>query len=152
MVDFTNYETIVVRGPVNIRGRLDFPDATKVTLETTGIIVQGELSMTSTKLVDGTADITIRLNEDNDVVLIPDAPNSEACGEGGCNLGPKPFVVAGGRVSVNGLPDECTTWTTVVDVISSDIPVPLYFAQRPQMPDLCSDPLIEEDFELGRNK
>jgi len=160
MENYNNTSTSIdLSGTLNIKGKLDFPDGTKVTLNTAGIIVQGELSIQSSKVVDGVPDITIRFTGTDDVFFNPEAPNTDVCGTGNlpCNLGPKPFVVAGGTVDIKGLPDDCPTWTTMLDIISDDKHVPLAFAQPPELPTtsegVCSDEfVITEDFESGINK
>ena len=45
------------------------------------------------------------------------APNTNVCPNGSCNLGAKPFVVAGGKLNIRGFPDNtCKTWTPIKDV------------------------------------
>jgi len=157
MEQFTDADTtIVLNGPLNIKGKLHFPDGTKLTLVTPGIIVQGQLSIKSTKLVDGIPDIIFRFTGEITELFIPDEPNAHACGQQGCNLGSKPFLVAGGTVHINGLPDHCPTWTTIIDVIADGYNIPLSYPHSPDLPlsseGLCTQDVIAEDFELGLNK
>jgi len=151
----TTDTTIVLSGPLNIKGKLDFPDGTKVTLRTTGIFVQGELSMTSTKVVDGIPDIILQFTGTENVFFTPDEPNTDACAGSPCNLGPKPFVVAGGKVNIDGMPDDCPTWTTVKDLIDGGKPKPLSYPKVPDLPitskGTCLQTLINEDFEDSLN-
>jgi len=153
MGGFTNREIITLTGPLDIKGKLDFPDGTKVQLETTGIFVQGELSMKSTKLVDGTPDVVISLTGSSDVIFTPDSQNAAACDENGCNFGPKPIVVAGGRLNIDGMPDSCSTWTTVADYERIEKPTPTKYRKQPTIPDTsagtCDFTLLEERFENG---
>lgn len=157
MESYTSVDTVVTLSTLNIKGKLEFPDGTEVTLKTTGIIVQGELSITSTKVVDGNPAIVFQFNGDVDVNFFPDAPNADACGQQGCNLGIKPFVVAGGKVHIHGLPDNCLTWTTMVDIIADGNYAPLSYPQFPDLPTpsegVCSNnTLISQGFEFGLNK
>ena len=156
MAGYTSGETIVIPGTLNIEGKLDFPDGTKVSLVTEGIFVQGELAMKSTKIVDGNPDITIQLVGDDDVLFTPNAENVGSCPDGTCNVGPKPFVVAGGKVDIDGLPDGCPTWTHIKEMKSGELPIPLDFPQRPTLPipseGACLDVLLSENFETGKNK
>ena len=154
---FTNNEVITLSGSLNIKGRLVFNDGTKVTLKTTGVIVEGELAMTSTKPIDGTPDIVIELTGTDDVMFTPDTTNSDACGGNfaPCNLGPKPIVVAGGKLDINGMSDTCPTWFLVEDVVASGKPNPIEYMKRPALPTssagACHENLINESFEGGLN-
>lgn len=155
MGNFINGETITLTGPLNIKGKLEFPSGTKVTLKTTAIIVQGELVMNSTKVVDGTPDVTIELYGSEDVLFTPDDEvNQAVCDAGSCNLGPKPFVVAGGTLDINGLPDTCPTWTTVKSITTTGKPVPTTYLKQPELPTrsdngTCSEFILQETFANG---
>jgi len=161
MSQYTNTSTTInLTGTLNIIGKITFPQGTKVTLKTTGIIVQGKLSMVSQGVVTGEPDIVVQLTGTEDVFFTGAAPNANACGSGGepCNLGPKPFVVAGGQVMIKGLGENCPTWTPILDVISNDKHQPLAYAKHPILPvdedgsQLCETFLLEENFAEGRNK
>ena len=56
----------------------------------------------------------------NDVTFtnaMTSAPNTNVCPNGSCNLGPKPFVVLGGKLNIRGFPDNsCKTWTPIKNV------------------------------------
>jgi len=153
---FSSGEKITLTGPLDIKGKLDFPDGTKVTLETTGIFVQGELSMSSTKTVNGIPDIIIKLTGSDDILFTPDPENFAACEETSCNLGPKPIVVAGGKLTINGMPDSCPTWTTVADHERGAKPNPTEYRKQPTPPPqsvgICESALLEESFESGNGK
>jgi len=157
MDSFVNNEVIEISGPLHIKGRLELNDGTKVVLKTTGVIVEGELAMTSTKPVDGTPDIVIELTGTDDVSFVPEAINSDVCGPDfePCILGPKPIVVAGGVLDINGISDTCETWFVVEDVSASGKPNPLDYPRRPEVPTpsvgTCSDNLILESFDSGLN-
>jgi len=146
---YTNNEKISINGTLNIIGRLEIPNGSKVTIETTGIIVQGELDIVSSKIIDGTPDITIQFLGDEDVTFTPDSTNAQVC-SGPCELGAKPFVVAGGKVDIRGMPDtNCRTWTTIKDFTTGGKPIPMNIPKW-QNTDTCSDStILSEDFENG---
>lgn len=50
-------------------------------------------------------------------------PNKNVCPNGSCNLGPKPFFVAGGKLNIDAFPDNnCKTHTPIKNVLRS-VPV-----------------------------
>jgi len=164
MGNYKNGQYISLTGPLDIMGKLEFPEGTKVKLETTGIIVQGELAMTSQRPVDGVHDIVVKFKGADDIFFSPHPENAEACtgvSTGGhisniCNLGAKPFVVAGGKLTINGLPNDCPSWTTVEDYESSALsgkPFPTEFSKPPILPipseGTCDLTLIKQEFENG---
>jgi hypothetical protein len=153
---YTAGETIDIEGTLNIEGKLDFPDGTKLSLVAKGIFVQGELTMKSTKIVDGEPDITIQLVGDDDVTFTPNEENENSCSLGSCHLGSKPFLVAGGKVDIDGLPDACPTWTHIKEIKSGETPKPITFPKQPALPTpsegSCGEVLLSENFESGKNK
>ncbi len=155
MDSFTNNEVITLTGTLNIKGRLEFNDGTKVTLKTAGVIVEGELAMTSTKPVDGTPDIVIELTGTSPVIFTPHADNSAACGGAACTLSAKPFVVAGGKLDISGFPDTCPTWSTLDSYIGAGMATPSDYPKRPTLPTpsqgTCGYSFIDENFESGLN-
>jgi G8 domain len=89
-----------LNGGIDIQGKLIVPDNVPIDITTTSIIVQGELSMTSTKPVNGIPQIKVTLVGSNDVTYTPIDVNAKACqGLTTCTAGKKPFVVAGGKVT-----------------------------------------------------
>jgi hypothetical protein len=89
---------LTLQDGIDIQGKLVFPDNYSITLRTTSIVVQGELDMTSTKVVDGTPNIQIIMIGDNSLQkFTPVGENAGACG-GDCVMGKKAIVVAGGKV------------------------------------------------------
>ena len=57
-----------------------------------------------------------------------EAPNKNVCTgtDSKCNLGVKPFVVVGGKVNINGMPDTCAMHTSILQKIYTD---PIYDAE-----------------------
>ena len=111
---------------INIKGKLQFPINHKAVINTPYVIVQGELEIavnhdqisphnTATRFV---------LTGTEDVIFAPsDPPNANACEQTGgtCNIGPKPFLVAGGKVNFNAMPEEtCATHTPLKKKIHTD--------------------------------
>ena len=94
---------------------------------TTSILVHGELSIESTKPIDGNPDISITWLPSNKTHSFQLPGNEEgsnaicggeraACGMGGG----KPFVVAGGKLDIRGLPSPTMpTWVPIYDVDTS---------------------------------
>ena len=101
-------------------------------IETPFVRVQGELIMTSTRAVTNLPDITIVLTgtKEGPGDFVPSDSNELACTAihipdsqpSPCRVGKKPFVTAGGRLNINGLPDICPTWLKLEDVITDEIP------------------------------
>mmetsp|Transcript_33905 Transcript_33905/g.49625 ORF Transcript_33905/g.49625 Transcript_33905/m.49625 type:complete len:1459 (-) Transcript_33905:164-4540(-) len=150
-------ETLTMASGLNVIGRLDFPDGSKVTIETPSVFVQGILSMSSTRAVTGEPDISIRMTGDTDIIFTPEGENAGACSGGACNVGPKAFVVAGGQLDINAMPDSCPTWSHILSVGHAAQPVPADFPSPPDPPTsssgaLCSASVVNEDFEGGLNQ
>jgi hypothetical protein len=111
-------------GGLDIQGKLQFLDGYQVNIETPYVRVQGELHLTSTKPWDGTQDVTITLTGTNTELpkFVPANTNMMKCGMSGakCTTGKKPFIVAGGKLIINGLPSlDTPTWVHLYDIGSS---------------------------------
>ena len=128
---------------LNIEGKLLFPLNHKVNILTPYVIVQGELeiSVDHDKITPNNIGTNIILTGTSDVYFQPTkAPNQNACEETGnqCNLGVKPFVVAGGKVDINALPESCSTYTPVLQKKYTD---PTYnykdFPHYVTLPETC---------------
>ena len=104
---------------INVKGKLLFPINHKVVINTPFVIVQGELEITvnHNQISPHNKATRFVLTGTEDVIFSPsDPPNENACEQTGgtCNLGPKPFLVAGGKVNFNAVPDEtCVTHTPI---------------------------------------
>lgn len=150
---------IIRTGLIDVIGVLVFPNATKMTLVTPGIIVQGKLIMEREQniIVDSDPDITIELNGKEDIKWEPTNSNSESClnpatEEMDCNIGKRAIVVAGGTVDIRAFPNSCKTWTHLADVVREDLPVPTTFSGVVKLPNVtgCTERvLIDEDFSAG---
>ena len=110
---------------INIIGKLKFPNNKKVTVRTKYVIVQGELEITADHatiapenesvvfIITGTADVKWKATNN---------PNTGACDEQPsklCNLGAKPFFVAGGKLNIEAFPPggNCKTHTPILDKV-----------------------------------
>jgi hypothetical protein len=92
--------TLNLNGGIDIQGKLVVPEDFSISITTTTIIVQGELSMTSTKSISGTPKIKVMLVGSKDIAFTPIDVNANACqGLATCNGGKKSFIVAGGKVT-----------------------------------------------------
>ena len=108
-MDITDNRTLTYAGGMRIIGQLDFPNSAQVVIKTSSVIVEGELSMVSTDPITGTPKIKFILTGSAPVIFTPSTPNQMACGLQGCNVGPKAIVVAGGKLNVKGIADDCPT-------------------------------------------
>lgn len=111
---------------IDIQGTLLFPDGYKLILETPFVLVQGVLEMKSTREVTEEPDVRFVMTGTKDNTFTPAQPNRLACTEPGsrtpveCNVGAKAIAVAGGRLDVQGIGQQCTTWVHLEDRIADD--------------------------------
>jgi len=88
-MDVTDNSTLTFSGGMRIIGKLVFPNEAVVTIRTTSVIVEGELSMTSTDPITGSPKVKFIMTGTTAVTFTPTAPNSAVCGSSGCNVGPR---------------------------------------------------------------
>lgn len=150
-MDYTDNTVVTLESGLNIIGELRFPSGTIVTLKTPSIIVQGKLSMTSDFPIDGKPYVKVVLTGEEDVILNPAAPNTGSCPAGGCNLGPKAVVVAGGTLDISGMPADCPSWSVMEDDGSSTQPVPETFDKPMEPVEGCPSAYVDESFDDGEN-
>jgi hypothetical protein len=120
-MDINDNSTLTFSGGMRIIGKLIFPNEALVTIRTTSLIVEGELSMTSTDAVTGSPKVKFIMTGTAAVTFTPTAPNSTACGTSGCNIGPKAIVVAGGQLNIKGISDTCPTVAYMEDMDMSEV-------------------------------
>eukprot|EP00957_Ditylum_brightwellii_P086586 6587815-Ditylum_brightwellii.AAC.1 len=94
---------------LNVIGRLVILDGSKVTIKTPSVFVQSILSIGSTRAITGEPDVCICMTGNTNINFTPKGENVGACSGGACNVGPKVFVVAGGQLDINSMPDTCPT-------------------------------------------
>jgi hypothetical protein len=154
MDSFVNNEVITLTGTLRVQGRLEFNDGTKVTLQTKGVLVEGELAMTSTKPVDGNPDIVIELTGTTAYSFPLHPDNAASIQTSTLSVEAKTFMVLG-KLDINGLPDSCPTWSTIESFIGSGMVEATNYAQRPTLPvpskGTCDYDLVKEAFENGLN-
>lgn len=128
-------------GGIDIKGKLVFPRNHYVQIYTPFVIVQGELEIVvdHSKITPDNMATNFIMTGTSDVLFRPsDSPNNNVCPNGSCNLGKKPFVVAGGKVNIHGFPDSCSTHTPVLKKVYKD---PVYdpndFPQYATLPPSC---------------
>jgi len=129
---------------LDIEGKLLFPVNHKATIHTPYVIVQGELEIKvdHAKISPENLGTKFILTGTNNVIFDPsEAPNEKACdGLSGkkCNLGVKPFLVAGGKVNINSMSESCATHTPIMKKTYTD---PTYnkedFPYFTSLPELC---------------
>lgn len=111
---------------INIIGKLQFPLNHKATISTPFVIVQGELEIVvdTPQVSPENKATTFILTGTNDVIFNPtDSPNQKACASlpnGQCNIGKKPFLIAGGKVNIMAISDSCITHTPIQRKIAKD--------------------------------
>ena len=93
-VDYTDGSTITLLGGLNIQGKLYFPSTSNVRIYTSHVFVMGILEMDPPEHPNT---VEFRLFGSEIKLLHPIDNNEGACGDIGCQVGKKPFVVAGGE-------------------------------------------------------
>ena len=119
-------QDVIIAGGLNIKGKLKFPNNQKVTIHTPFVIVQGELSIKvdHDTISPNSESVAFNITGMEDIKFKPtDSPNTDACAlsNGECNLGRKPFVVAGGKLNIDAFPSSCSTHTPILATKTKDI-------------------------------
>jgi len=149
-----------VEGPLelvqglNIIGKLII--SKPIDINTPYVVVQGELHIISKKQWDGTQDITITLTGTSDNYVMLADSNMDTMHSKGCKIGKKAFVVAGGKLLIDGLPSvdyETPTWVHLQDTMTSQstsnkISIIEAYPGVVDLPEECNadGTLIDEDF------
>lgn len=149
--DLGNEQDITFNGGMHIKGLLKFPPNVRhVNIVTTSIIVEGELEITTDagNIAPENESIVFNITGTDNVNFMPaESPNINVCNTAGCDLGPKPFLVAGGKVNIQGFPldSSCATHTKILDKVQAKIiPDPSKFPSF--LPLLPSCPVSGIDF------
>ena len=129
---------------IDIKGKLLFPTNHRVTINTPFVFIQGELEIhVNSPIVSPENQATkFVLTGTDDVIFNPtDPPNENACDlllGAQCNMGSKPFLVAGGKINIIGMPETCATHTPILGKVYKD-PVydPVDFPTNYCMPSAC---------------
>jgi hypothetical protein len=90
-----------LKNGIDIQGKLIIPDGVQLRMTFPSMIVQGELSLTSTKPVNGIPNIVFTVvGTNNELTFTPIDVNANACkGQSTCTAGKKSIVVAGGKIT-----------------------------------------------------
>jgi hypothetical protein len=139
---------------INIQGRLRLapPQGSKVTIRTGSVLVQGILSIDTpyAPSVDETVNF-IMTDKGSDYNFKGFGDNSAICHGSHCNVGRRPIAVAGGRLDIKGLPDDCATWKHLESVSTSSSSnsgsAPVFQAPKAE----CSLEIMDEDFDVASN-
>ena len=113
---------VKIKKGLDIQGKLVIEDGSLVELHTPFLRVQGELEITSSKPVDGQPDVSIFMvgyDTERLTRFIPADSNKDACFGDFCEAGSKSFLIAGGKVTLNGLPENAPSWLHLHSVESS---------------------------------
>lgn len=108
---------------LDIQGKLVFPESYSLHVVAPMIVVQGELDIyAKEKPVDGEEQVVFTMiGEDEEQTFTPINENANKCrGEPTCVAGKKAFVVAGGVVDIQAIPERTPTWTLLQDMTSDD--------------------------------
>lgn len=148
---------------LDIQGTLIFPNASRLTLKTPFILVQGNLELDSLRTVSDDPDVKFLFTGKNQQSFLPADNNKFICSADGattpsrCRIGFKSFVVAGGRVTIRGLNGSCVTWTKLHDIARGGSPVSMVFEALPvkfvrsDSPFCHSWTYMQEDFSSANN-
>ena len=141
---------------LDIKGKLLFPVNQKVNIFTPYVIVQGELELNvdHDKVSPDNLATRFILTGTDAVSFTPsEEPNVNVCEQTNniCKLGVKPFLVAGGKVNINSIPETCATHTPIKKKIYKD-PVynPENFTEYITFPSSCPQSginFVSNDFE-----
>jgi G8 domain len=104
---------------LDIRCELVFADymLAKLTVLAPMVFVQGELEVKSTKPVDGLPADTFLMTGEQDQYSESIGENANTCSDGSkSDAGKKGIAVAGGRVTLQGIPSDLSTWMNIEDV------------------------------------
>ena len=165
-MNYDDSDVLELTHGLNIEGTLIFRNGYKITIKTPFIHVQGNLEMYARRKVTNEPDIKFILTGTNELItsFVPADNNRFACsGQGAttpspCFVGKKPIVVAGGRVIMRGVPNECPTWTNLQDIARDQVPAPTKFATLPTLDPSHTNPAcrslapyVQDDFSTNAN-
>ena len=158
-------ESVNFAGGLNVEGYLKIlppiDAASELSITTPFVFVQGKFTVDmeseESLLEERKGSIHIELVEGDgaDIHMIPHPHNSMACmGTMGCNVGKRPFVVAGGAMDIRAYSQTCPSWTNLVDVVRDAGMTelgPVEYEQAPQPLADCPATVVREDFEGDTN-
>lgn len=141
-------------GGLDIRGKLTVPSTANVTLSTPHVFVQGELDIQSdAEITPANLAIRFLLTGTAAQTFVPVDSNAGFCGTAGCDVRHKAFIVAGGKLNIDAMPESCPTWTHLKSFTAGS--VTLLDEHKVDMfeppPAGCDVALIDNHFDLSMN-
>ena len=135
---------------LRVMGKLVFPVNYLTHIYTTFVLVQGEMMIRSNSTIISPDKLSVHfiLTGTNDTILdmssISSAPNTLACSNASvCNVGKKPFIVAGGKVDIQAFPSTCMSWTKIKDtVLQKPVKNSSLFKSMVYPPSTCTNPNV----------
>ena len=137
---------------LDIQGKLTIPQGAGLTITTDAVYVQGELDVQSdAEITAANRAVKFVLTGTTPQTFHPADTNAGLCGEAGCDVGTKPFLVAGGRLNIDAMPPTCPTWTHLKSYTASGVTLldEHKLARYTTPPAGCTADLIDNEFQLG---
>ncbi len=135
---------------IDVEGKLVFPsDRSSLKITTPYVFVQGEFiveELAETFLPQPDKDLEFHFVGTDDVTFVSHPHQVFDKCANGCNVSKKAFVVAGGRLDIQGMNDHCNTWTRVQATEDAGAPAIVPIAP-PEAPSGCSKVLVSESFD-----
>jgi len=135
---------------LDVQGKLVFPSSrSSLEITTPFVFVQGEFiieELMEPMIPQPESELEFHFVGTEDVIFISHPDQMFKKCESGCNISKKPFVVAGGRLDIQGMNEHCNTWTRVQatkDSGASEI-IPI---TPPTERSGCSKVLVSESFD-----
>lgn len=106
---------------LDVQGKLVLPEGYAVRIETPFVRVQGILQMRSTDEVSWNPLVKIMFTDSEPGLekFQGASSNENVCGTQACSPGSKSFVVAGGKLDIQGVPDAFPSWVTLLDAVAT---------------------------------
>ena len=137
---------------LDIQGKLTIPQGAGLTITTPAVYVQGELDIQSdAEITAANRAVKFVLTGTTPQTFHPADTNAGRCGDAGCAVGTKPFLVAGGRLDIDAMPPTCPTWTHLKSYTAAGVTLldEHKLARYTAPPAGCTADLIENEFKLG---
>jgi len=137
---------------LDIQGRLTIPQGAGITITTPAVYLQGELEVQSdAEITAANRAVKFVLTGTAAQTFVPADTNSGRCGAGGCAVGTKPFLVAGGRLNIDAMPPACPTWTHLKSYTAASVTLldEHKVARYTSPPAGCTADLIDNSFQIG---
>ena len=137
---------------LDIQGKLTIPQGSGLTITTPAVYVQGELDVQSdAEITEANRAVKFVLTGTAPQTFFPADTNADRCGASGCDVGTKPFLVAGGKLNIDAMPETCPTWTHLKSYTASSVTLldEHKVAKYTAPPAGCTADLIDNEFQIG---